>query len=115
MCRRHMQWIRKTMLPVVFAAVLWGQKDTGTISGTVKDPTGALVPEASVRVLNVLTGIAFNTRTNETGHFSAPALRVGDYELSVEKPGFKRAVQSGITLQVNQVLALDITLEVGQV
>lgn len=105
----------KFVVICAFLPLLWGQKDTGSIVGTVTDPSGAVAPGASVKIKNTLTGINFNTVTNESGRYAAPALRVGDYEVAVEAAGFKKAVQSGIALLVNQTMVVDFTLEVGQI
>jgi hypothetical protein len=93
----------------------WAQMDTGTIGGTVSDATGAVIPGASVKVTNTLTGISFETTTNDVGRYIAPALRVGPYAVNVEARGFKKAVVTGLTLQVNQTMVADVTMEVGQV
>ncbi|HEY3441396.1 MAG TPA: carboxypeptidase-like regulatory domain-containing protein [Paludibaculum sp.] len=71
------------------------QQGRGSILGSVTDGTGAAVPAASVRILN--------TATNEEGFFNAPSLPVGAYSVTVERAGFKKAVRSGITLQVDEL------------
>src|ERR1700680_1773963 len=70
----------------------WGQKDTGSIAGTVKDSTGALVVGAKVAVIDVDRGLTLNTATNDLGEYVAGPLRVGNYTVTVEQPGFKKAV-----------------------
>jgi len=78
------------------------QVETGRIAGTVTDATGAVVPGVEVIVTHVQTNRQFTTTTNAQGWYEAPALPIGDYEVAVEAPGFKRTVRSGITLEVRQ-------------
>ena len=93
----------------------FGQQNTGTVSGTVSDQQGAVIPGAAVEVRNVATNVLFTAATNENGLYTAPGLAVGEYEISAESAGFKRAVRSGLTLQVNQIARVDLQLEIGQV
>jgi len=105
---------------LIFAALLltlvpvFAQQNTGTISGTVTDPQGAVLAGAQVVVIQSDTKAAFRTTTNESGNYIAPGLAVGRYEVQVEAKGFKKAVRTGIVLQVNQVARIDIAMELGQ-
>src|SRR5262245_41328546 len=92
---------------------LVAQQGRGTISGTVSDPSGAAVPEASVTITNVRTNAVFTTQTNEEGLYTAPGLAVGDYVVTAERQGFKRAVRKGVTLQVDQKAHVNLTMDVG--
>jgi hypothetical protein len=83
------------------------------ILGNVTDASGAAVPGANVRILNTGTNAASLTTTNNEGFFTAPALPVGAYSVTAEKTGFKKAVRSGITLQVDQRAELNFRLDVG--
>ena len=107
--------MRLVALGVISALTAFGQQSTGAISGTVSDQQGAVIPGAQVEVMNTSTNAAFSTTTNESGRYVAPGLAVGEYEISAESAGFKRAVRSGVTLQVNQNAEINLTLEVGQV
>jgi hypothetical protein len=91
-----------------FAAV------TGRISGTVKDPTGALVPSAEVTALETQTGIRTATKTDAQGSYSFPSLPVGHYELEVRSSGFKDYKQTGLILDVNTALLIDVPLQIGE-
>ena len=93
----------------------WAQKDTGSIVGTVKDPSGAVVPNANVTVTDVEHGQTFNTTTNTEGEFVASPLRVGRYTVTVERAGFKKAVSVPVGLDVQQRVAINIVLQVGQI
>ena len=94
---------------------VWAQRDTGTITGTVRDESGAVIPGVAITVTHTQTNISFNTVTGDAGTYTAPALRVGDYAVSAELAGFKKEVRRGIVLQVNAVAVVDMTLQVGQV
>src|SRR6516165_9035200 len=99
---------------ILLAATLgFAQKDTGSTVGTVKDPTGAVVPNASVEVTDVERGQTFRTTTSETGEFVASPLRVGRYTVSVQKSGFKKAVSEAVELNVQGRVAVNISLQVG--
>lgn len=95
-----------------FSVVAFGQV-TGSISGTVTDPTGAVVPGARVTVKNVDTGVAFTTVTNSSGNYLAGALNPGTYDVSAELKGFQTYARTGIPLHVNEAIAVDIQLQVG--
>ena len=95
------------------AGALHAQQDTATLTGDVRDETGAGVPQASVLVTNVATNIPLRTDTNARGSYTLPGLKPGPYQVTVEKQGFQKAVRSGITLQVNQVARIDVALQLG--
>src|SRR5437764_11233074 len=95
--------MKRLGLPVLctlFAATLFAQNDRGTITGTVSDPAGAVVPNAPVAAKNMETGAQIQTVTTGTGNFTLASVPVGTYEVSVEAPGFSKFVQQGITVQV---------------
>ena len=98
---------------LTLASPLIAQQGRALMQGTITDQTGAGVGDATVTVRNTGTNQAFSTTTNAEGYFTAPTLPVGSYEVAVEKQGFKRAVRSGITLQVDQRAQVDISLEIG--
>lgn len=105
----------KIFLALLLAAglPLAAQQGRGSISGTVTDTLGAAVPAVDVRITNTNTNATFTAVTNESGYFTAPALQIGNYTVSAEKQGFKRIQRSGITLQVDQRVLLNLQLEVG--
>ncbi|MEZ5365412.1 MAG: carboxypeptidase regulatory-like domain-containing protein [Bryobacterales bacterium] len=107
--------MRIVALSALCALTAFGQQSMGTISGTVSDQQGAVIPGAQVNVVNTSTNAVFSTVTNERGGYVAPGLAVGEYEITAESAGFKRAVHSGVTLQVNQIAQINLTLEVGAV
>lgn len=88
---------------------------TSQLTGTVTDRTGAGVPTAVVTAGNLATAVERSTATTGDGKFTLPFLAPGAYRITVAKPGFSTAVRENVRLEVNQVLDLDFTLEVGQV
>src|SRR6266700_562292 len=88
---------------------------TATLVGTVTDSAGAVVPKAAVTVTNVQTQVVTRVQTNEDGAYYIPFLNLGNYELSVEVPGFKRYDQSGLVLNAGETPRIDVRLEVGGV
>ena len=87
---------------------------TGTMSGYVKDSSGGVVPQAKVTATLVQRGTTFIAETNAEGFYNLPALDPGEYTLAVEKQGFQRNLQTGLTLTVGQNLRVDASLTVGQ-
>jgi Carboxypeptidase regulatory-like domain/TonB-dependent Receptor Plug Domain len=94
-------------------SALWSQTATGRIVGTVSDPTGALIPGASITVTNVNTQVAYDTLTNEQGLYQAPLLPIGTYTVTANMPGFQKAVTKPEKLEINQSLRVDIKMVVG--
>src|SRR2546426_8024689 len=93
---------------------IWAQA-TAQISGTVRDPSGAVLPGVEITATQTDTGIARTTVTNETGSYVLPSLPLGPYKLEAALSGFRTFVQSGILLQVNSNPVINPTMEVGQV
>lgn len=100
-------------LALILPAVAVAQRSSATISGSVTDPTGAVIPEARVTAVHTATGQATTTLTNAVGSFVLANLAPGPYQLRVEKEGFQTLVQDGLTLQVDQSATLRLTLNVG--
>jgi Carboxypeptidase regulatory-like domain len=88
---------------------------TGTILGSVTDPTGAVVPNAKVTVTNVATGVNFDTVSNSAGEYNAPALNPGSYRVSVEEPGFQKSVTTSFVLTVDQTVQVNVVMKPGAV
>ena len=98
----------------VFTAVALGQ-NTGTISGTVQDQSGAVIAGATVKAQNPATNLSRETTSAANGFYRFDQLPVGTYSISVEAVGFKKTISQSVPLSVNDSLTLDIKLEVGQV
>ncbi|PYS37712.1 MAG: TonB-dependent receptor, partial [Acidobacteria bacterium] len=92
-----------------------GQTVFGRISGTVKDPNAAAVPNAMVTITNLATNLVRTTTTDSDGFYTVTNLPVGNYSVEAEQGGFKKAAQSGISVVADARLTVDITLEPGQV
>ncbi|HEY6393297.1 MAG TPA: carboxypeptidase regulatory-like domain-containing protein [Bryobacteraceae bacterium] len=105
--------IRLITLAFFFAILLLAQSGSSTISGLVNDPTGAPVPKAAVKIVNEQTGSSINQETNEAGLYRAGSLAPGVYRIEIEAGGFEKVVRRPVTLEVGQVIALDLVLQVG--
>src|SRR5437867_5364400 len=103
------------LLFLLCVSLAFGQLDTGTISGTVADQSGAAVPGASVAIKNIETGIVRRLVTNEAGRYEAVALPAGTYEVTASLAGFQTFVRGGIGLTVGRNAVVDIALQVGDV
>jgi hypothetical protein len=113
MVRGHSLRTLLVLLLCALPAAAFAQQETATISGTITDATGAIVPNAVVIVTNVQTGISVRTEATEAGTYVVPSLRPGDYSIAVERKGFQKTVRTGVTLQVAQVARIDVTLQTG--
>ncbi len=98
---------------VVFSAIALGQRTTANLYGTVKDPTGAVVPGAVVELTHEQTNQIITALSNETGEFTATFIPVGRYTIKVESKGFKAFVQKGLELTAGQQIRFPVALEVG--
>src|SRR3989442_4229131 len=118
MHRRYLQ----TLIMIVFAAVLLASSHSafsqlrivGSISGTVQDPTGAVVPNARVVLKDLKTALTKESTTTEAGTFLFPDLASGSYQVTVSMPGFKTELVPNISVSTSQTTDMRITLEVGQ-
>lgn len=103
------------MLTLVFHVPAIAQVTTGTIVGTVTDVSGSAVPAANVVIKNSDKGTSQTYQTDVNGYYRAPFLIPGNYEVSIDKSGFRKGVRSGIVLQVDQQSTVDFQLTVGEV
>src|SRR3954464_288829 len=90
------------------------QEARGTLLGRVTDSSDSLIVGAKVEAANVDTGVHFNSVTNRTGDYIFPLLVPGTYSIKVEHPGFKTSTRSGIIVRVNDQVAINVALEIGQ-
>lgn len=102
-----------TILLLFLVTPVFAQSDRGTITGTVLDPTSAVVPGAKVVARNTATGSVSETTTTATGNYTLPSLPAGLYEVIVEMQGFRKVTRPNIQVQVAQTVRLDFALEVG--
>lgn len=110
-----MRTLCKVLLFLICASALtWAQVDRGSITGTVTDTTGAVVPGVSVTVVETETGVHYQAdATNELGVYRILNLPVGKYALTFARDGFKSYVRSGVTISMSQNVTLNAKLEVG--
>ena len=89
------------------------QQATATVTGTVKDPSGAAIPSAQVQLTNVETGVVRTTGTNSVGNYTFPSVVPGSYSMKASATGFTSVSQPPVTLQVGQTATFDFELKVG--
>ncbi len=97
------------------AGPLNAQTATGQITGTVKDSSGAVIPQVKVTALNQLTGMSRSTTAGDSGDYVFPLLPLGVYSVTAEKQGFQLAKRSDIQLNVADIIRVDLVLQVGAV
>jgi hypothetical protein len=112
------KFVTLTILQLMLAFLLFcpstrSQSAGGTISGTLTDTTGAVIPDIPVIVRNVDKGVERTVKTNQEGFYSFPALQVGQYELEISALEFKPYKRTGLVIDVNTKLQADVTLEIG--
>lgn len=108
-----MAFLALALATILLPAFASAQRLDGTLRVTVVDSTGAGIPDAKVTVTNEATGVATTATASSAGTFVFPDLLVGSYTVTVEKSGFKKAVNKGVQVQSNQVAEVAATLEVG--
>src|SRR5215813_7331271 len=100
-----------TLLGVFGLPLLHGQADTARIVGTITDPTGAVIPGASITVKNERTSLTRKTIANERGQYLVSQLAPSQYGITAEAKGMASAEFSGVTLQVGQERTLDMKMQ----
>jgi hypothetical protein len=116
--RRKARSFRRSQLAVLVLALAAGaraQTDRGSIVGAVRDASGALIPGASVTVLNQATNVSVSTLTNSAGQYEVLGLLPGQYTIKVSAPGFRTEVQNNVEIHVLSRVQADFTLKVGSV
>jgi hypothetical protein len=96
------------------AAAVFGQMNTGEIDGVVRDPSGAVVPNATVTALETSTHLSYETKTNSSGEYLLAQLPVGRYNLTVSVQGFKQILQPNVELHAGERVRQVFTLELGE-
>ncbi len=98
---------------LICSLAAFAQGDRGTITGTVSDPTGAVIPNASVQLTNSETSAVYQVATTSTGNYTLANLPAGTYVLTVDSQGFKKLNRPGLVVQVAETVRVDAVLEVG--
>ena len=101
------------LLLLLLAGVSGAQVEQGTITGSVTDASGAVVPNARVTITNVATGVARETQSAADGHYTAPYLPPGQYEVAVAAQGFDKARVRGVNITVGLTATIDVILKPG--
>jgi len=103
-----------SILIVASTTMIFAQETSGSIAGSVKDPSGAAIPKAKVVVTNTQLGTSLNLQTTGDGNFSATPLQAGKYDVTVDVPGFKKSATKNVVVFANQNVSVGtITLQVG--
>lgn len=107
-------------IPSAFAFVLFisnfsAAQDTASLTGTIRDQSGAAIPGAAVVVKNTATGTARELKSNSSGEYLAPALPPGQYDIAVAVKGFRKYKAVGVILGVAHNARIDVTMKVGDV
>jgi hypothetical protein len=108
-----MRWLLAIASVVLSFGVALAQSDRGTITGTVTDPAGAVVPTAPIQARNVETGVVYQGETSATGNYTIAQLPAGTYDISMTVTGFKKFNRTGLQVQATQTVRVDVALEVG--
>jgi hypothetical protein len=111
--------MRSTIIAIccllVVAGTAFAQGGRGTITGTVGDSAGAVIPGATIELKNINTGALYQTQSSSTGNYTFSQLPAGTYQISSSVSGFKQFSQTGITVLSAQTLRIDISFEVGDI
>jgi hypothetical protein len=110
-----MKTFRFCAAAILFSTLLFAQADRGTISGTITDKSGAVIPAVALTLRHEATNLTYTTTSTSTGSYTFLSLPVGSYTLDAQAPGFQRESIKNIVVQVNQQSKVDITMTVGEV
>jgi outer membrane receptor protein involved in Fe transport len=113
-------WTKSTLsvavllLGLLVSATMMAQVDMGSISGVIRDPSGAAIPNANVTLTNEGTNIAVSTTTGSEGRYTFSPVKIGRYFISASASGFRTVKQNNVTVDVQQQREVDISLAIGQ-
>jgi hypothetical protein len=108
--------LTRTIALSLFACLsIFGQRDLGTITGTVTDPQGAAIPGAKITITEDATGLVYNVEASAAGDFVRPALKPGTYTVTAEAPGFRRVAQKNVVISGGDRVGVPLSLPVGDV
>src|SRR5208283_3956655 len=113
LCRRS-AWVLLFVAVFLLPLKLAAQVDMGSISGTIKDASGAVIPNAKVTLTNDATGISASATTGAEGQYTFSPVKIGHYTISAAMAGFQTVEQKNVTVDVEQRVHVDITLPLGQ-
>src|SRR3974390_1089877 len=107
------RWLLIFLCALFLSSTLFASSPTGSITGTVTDPSGAVVRKAKITVLNEATNAVRDAETNDDGDFTIALLSPGRYRVTAESVGFRRSIFGEVTVEVDQTVRGDFALEVG--
>src|SRR5258705_11988964 len=110
-----MNQVRHVLLSLLVATCAFAQRDLGTITGTITDPTGAAIPNAKVVITEDATGLSYEVQASSAGDYVRPLLKPGTYTITAEAPGFRRVAQKNVVLTPGERVGVFLTLAVGDV
>ncbi|MDQ6663386.1 MAG: TonB-dependent receptor [Acidobacteriota bacterium] len=113
MRRLFLRLLQTTVLVLFFTLSAYAQEFRGTVQGAVSDPSGAGVPNVSVTLKNVETGIDRNETTDTTGHYLFSFVVPGSYSLTTKSAGFRTILRDGVQLSISDNLKIDIEMPLG--
>jgi carboxypeptidase family protein/TonB-dependent receptor-like protein len=103
----------RVILCLVMCTVAWAQLYTSTVSGVITDPTGAVIPNTQTKLVDEQKGFSFTSTSDSTGRYLIRSVPPGSYKLTVQAQGFQPQEQSGIKVDVNQNVTVNVALQVG--
>lgn len=104
-----------TVFALVFSTIAFAQRDLGTITGTITDPQGGVVPNVKITITEVATGLTYGVVSDADGTYVRPALKPGTYTVAAEAQGFRRIEQRNVVVAGGDRVGVNLTLSVGQV
>jgi len=102
-----------SLITLLFSLPALAQSTGGRIVGRVADPTGAVINGVKITLVNEATGASRNATTNDSGDYSFVEVPPGEYHLEFEQTGFKKNIRKGVTLEVNQIVTLNMIMQLG--
>jgi hypothetical protein len=105
--------VADVLVLLLCAAAGWAAV-TGSVSGTLRDQTGGVIPGATITIVNTAQGTQFRTNTDAKGFYSFPSLAVGRYDLQVEAAGFRPQKRTGLAIDTDSALTVDLNLEMAE-
>ena len=112
-CSRIWRFCTVLSLILLSGAGLIAQSVHGTLAGVVSDPSGAVIQNAKVSIVNTATGVTYNTTATSVGAFRFEDIALGEYDVTVTSPGFKTEVEKGVLVQIATVASRTIVLKPG--
>lgn len=103
------------LLGLLLSVAAFGQRDLGTITGTITDPTGAAVASAKVTITEDATGLTYQVESGGSGEYARPLLKPGTYTVTAEAPGFRRVAQQNVVIVGGDRVGVSLTLTVGDI